>query len=173
MCHFFGFCITLQRHPPTSIDNLLLLGYRLRHAGFDGSGTDTVDGDALAAKLNRQRPRQTNDAMLRRRVWTAPLRCAKAFGGGDIHDSRIIETGADGAVQPERYAAGPSVTQRGLIPRRIIAIAINRSGNGNTRIVHQQIDAAEMLGDLAYHPDYCIAIGEIDLPRFGRFARSE
>ena len=107
MCHFFGFCITLQRHPPTSIDNLLLLGYRLRHAGFDRvQGQIQLTVMPSPPKLNRQRPRQTNNAMLRRRVRTAPLRCAKAFGGGDIHDSRIIGLAQMGQCGPNDSLLG-------------------------------------------------------------------
>ena len=89
MGHFFGLCIAFKRNSTAGVNLLLFVRYRLRHTCFNGAGTNTVDGNALAAQLNGKRSSQTNDAVFGCGIGTTTLGCAQTFSGSDVDNTRI------------------------------------------------------------------------------------
>src|SRR3546814_5344239 len=144
------------RRPPrsTRTDTLvpyttLFRSHRVGHAGADRAGADAIDRDPLLAEIDRQPARQAGDAGLGRDIWRVARRRAQSLGRGDVDDARgfaLAQPGQGGAHHP--LVRGQHHRDR-AVPDRLILLAVERAEARYAGIVDEDVDAAELRGDLA------------------------
>ena len=131
---------------------------------MDRTRADAVDGDALRAQLHCQRPGETGDAGLRRRIGAAQRCCPQAFGGGDIDDARRIGP----AQMRQRRPYGPNVGRQQdrqmSLPQLHVVVGVDRREYRDAGIVHQDVDTPELLHDIGENPADLMFITDVEPP---------
>ena len=141
----------------------------MERLGADDPGHDRVAGDPVAAALHRQRPRQAEDARLRRRVAGLAEAAERPCDRRHVDDPAplaLLHVRPDrlGAVEAAREVdAQVALPEVGVLVVEL-ADVVERAG-----VVDQDVDRAELLDDAVDRLLHLVAVGDVALDR-GRAA---